>query len=63
MRARKKLLRARVRLFAVLAVPVLRLADVGCCVLRRIVAVFTVLTGLLGATLLFAVRHINTTKN
>lgn len=63
MRARKILLRARVRLFAVLAVPVLRLADVGCCALGRIVAVFAVLAGLLGTVLLFAVRHEITSNN
>ena len=63
MRARKKLLRARVRLFAVLAVLVLRLIDFKRGLLQGVVAVFAVLAGLLGATLLFAVRHINTSKN
>ena len=63
MRARKKLLLARVRLFAVLAVLVLRLIDFECGPLQGVVAVFAVLAGLLGTVLLFAVRHEITSKN
>ena len=56
MRARKKLLRARVRLFAVLAVLVLRLIDFECGPLQGVVAVFAVLADL-GMRLLVFVRH------
>ena len=63
MRARKKLLRARVRLFAVLAVLVLRLIDFKRGPLQGVVAVFAVLAGLLGTVLFFAVRHEITSNN